>query len=374
MSNFFRRISIKKTKRRLPPPGTSPGSLQPAEGALPPKIDVYSFSPSFFEKVEVSSFEEIKTILHNHPSEIHWIDVKGLGDSSLLETIRDEFSVSTLILEDILHTHQRPKLEEFEDHLFATSRMLCLNSKLQLENEQISFLLTERVLLTFQENYEDCLDPVRKRLLEGKGNIRIGGTSYLMYALMDLILDNYFILINRFGDELDSLEELLYRRPGKSITYDAQQIKRALITVRRAVWPERDKINDMLRSSSPLITDHTKTFLRDVYDHSMQIIDLVESYKEIATSVIDMYLSFMSNRTNEIMRVLTVISSIFIPLTFIAGVYGMNFADKNPETGQVLEKNMPELYSENGYLYTMFVMGFIALVQVIYFWRKGWLK
>lgn len=374
MANLFRRISIKKTKRRLPPPGTSPGSLQPTEGALPPKIDMYSFSSSFFDKVKVTSFDEIKAVLRKYPSEIHWIDVKGLGDSSLLETIRDEFSVSSLILEDILHTHQRPKLEEFEDHLFATSRMLCLNSKLQLENEQISFLLTERVLLTFQENYEDCLDPVRKRLLEGKGNIRIGGTSYLMYALMDLILDNYFLLINRFGDELDSLEELLYRRPGKSITYDAQQIKRALITVRRAVWPERDKINDMLRSSSPLITDHTKTFLRDVYDHSMQIIDLVESYKEIATSVIDMYLSFMSNRTNEIMRVLTVISSIFIPLTFIAGVYGMNFANKNPETGKVLEKNMPELYSENGYLYTMLVMGFIALIQIVYFWRKGWLK
>nr|WP_242689076.1 magnesium/cobalt transporter CorA [Pedobacter sp. SYSU D00535] len=306
--------------------------------------------------------------------EIHWVDVRGLGDSALLKHIQESLGVSALVLEDIIHTHQRPKLEEYDDYLFAISRMICLNKDLLLENEQISFLVTKKVLYTFQENYEDCLEPVRKRLREGKGNIRVGGTSYLMYAVMDIILDNYFFLINRFGEELDTLEERLYRRPEKSITYEAQQIKRAFITVRRAVWPERDKINDMLRSTSPLITKNTKFFLRDLYDHSMQIIDLVESYKEITTSLIDMYLSFVSNRTNEVMRVLTVISSVFIPLTFIAGVYGMNFAYEDPKTGKVLPGNMPELYAENGYLYTMLVMALIALLQLIYFWRKGWLK
>jgi len=358
----------------MPPPGSSPGLLEVSKGALSPRITVYTFSSNIFEIDTAQDFDGIKEVLRKNAGRSHWIDVQGLGDIKLLESIREEFKVSSLILEDILHTHQRPKLEEFDDYVFATSRMIGLNQNLQLENEQISFLLTENILFTFQENYEDCLDPVRKRLKEGKGNIRKSGSSYIMYALMDMILDNYFFLISRFGEELETLEERLYRRPDKSITYEAQQIKRALIVLRRAAWPERDKINDMLRSSSPLITDNTKTFLKDVYDHSMQVIDLVESYKEITTSLIDMYLSFVSNRTNEIMRVLTVISSIFIPLTFIAGVYGMNFAREDPKTGKVLTNNMPELYSEHGYVYTMLVMGIIAVLQLIYFWRKGWLK
>lgn len=358
----------------MPPPGTTPGSLKVSENALPPKIIIFSFSKNTYVQDEITDFAHLLQILQNHPDETHWVDIRGLGDSQLLKNIQAHFGVSALVLEDIIHTHQRPKLEEFDDYLFATSRMICLDENLQLENEQLSFILKEKVLFSFQENYTDCLDPVRARLKEGKGGIRTSGTSYLMYALMDMILDNYFYLINRFGDELDTLEERLYRRPDRSITYEAQQIKRAFITVRRAAWPERDKINDMLRSASPLITEHTKLFLKDVYDHSMQIIDLVESYKEITSSLIDMYLSFVSNRTNEVMKVLTVISSIFIPLTFIAGVYGMNFAYQDPETGKVLHKNMPELYAENGYLYTMLGMALIALLQILFFWRKGWFR
>ncbi|MEJ6978921.1 magnesium/cobalt transporter CorA [Pedobacter sp. P351] len=370
----FRRITIKKSKRTMPPPGTTPGSLKVSEDALPPKIRVYTFSKSFFLQTEIKEFNDLLKILEEHPDEIHWVDVKGLGDTQLLKNIQDRFGVSALVLEDIIHTHQRPKLEEFDDYLFATSRMITLDDEMQVDNEQVSFILTKQVLFTFQEHYTDCMDPVRGRLKEGKGNIRISGTSYVMYSLMDIILDNYFFLMNRFGDELDTLEERLYRRPDKSITFEAQQIKRAFITVRRASWPERDKINDMLRSSSPLITDHTKLFLKDIYDHSMQIIDLVESYKEITNSLIDLHLSFLSNRTNDVMKVLTIMSSIFIPLTFIAGVYGMNFSYSDPETGKILHKNMPELYAENGYLYTLIGMGIIALLQIMFFWRKGWFR
>jgi magnesium transporter len=358
----------------MPPPGTLPGSLKVSEDSLKPKITIHSFSSNFYDVMEVTDFSRLLEILAESPSQTHWIDVRGLGDSELLKNIQAHFGISALVLEDIIHTHQRPKLEEFEDYLFAISRMICLDKELQVENEQVSFILKENNLFTFQEDYTDCLEPVRARLKEGKGNIRTGGASYIMYSLMDMILDNYFYLMNRFGDELDTLEERLYRRPDRSITYEAQQIKRAFIVVRRAAWPERDKINDMLRSESPLITEHTKVYLKDLYDHSMQIIDLVESYKEITSSLIDMYLSFVSNRTNEVMKVLTVISSIFIPLTFIAGVYGMNFSYQHPETGKVLEKNMPELYSENGYIYCMIGMGIIALLQVIFFWRKGWFR
>jgi magnesium transporter len=358
----------------MPPPGTGPGSMLVSEDALQPKIVVYTFSKDFFDLKEVTAFDELLEVVQQHPSDKHWVDIRGLGDSQLLKNIQANFGISALVLEDIIHTHQRPKLEEFDDYLFAISRMICLNRDLQVENEQVSFILKENILFTFQEDYTDCLEPVRARLKIGKGSIRTGGTSYLMYSLMDMILDNYFFLINRFGEELDTLEERLYRRPDKSITIEAQEIKRAFITVRRAAWPERDKINDMLRSSSPLITDHTKLFLKDVYDHSMQIIDLVESYKEITSSLIDMYLSFVSNRTNQVMKVLTIISSIFIPLTFIAGVYGMNFAYQDPSTGKVLHNNMPELYAENGYLYTCIVMAVIAVAQLIFFWHKGWFR
>ena len=358
----------------MPPPGTGPGSLQVSEDALQPKIIIYTFSKEFYDSKEITSFSELLQVVEQYPTDKHWVDIRGLGDSQLLKNIQSSFDISALVLEDIIHTHQRPKLEEFEDYLFAISRMICLNKDLQVENEQVSFILKENILFTFQENYTDCLEPVRVRLKHGKGGFRTDGTSYLMYALMDMILDNYFFLINRFGEELDTLEERLYRRPDKSITIEAQEIKRAFITVRRAAWPERDKINDMLRSNSPLITDHTKLFLKDVYDHSMQIIDLVESYKEITSSLIDMYLSFVSNRTNQVMKVLTIISSIFIPLTFIAGVYGMNFAYQDPATGKVLHNNMPELYAENGYLYTMIVMAVIAIAQLIFFWHKGWFR
>ena len=303
----------------MPPPGTTPGSLKVSEDALSPKIIVYTFSRNVFIETEIVDFDHLLTIFKDNPSETHWVDIRGLGDTQLLRNVQAEFGVSALVLEDIIHTHQRPKLE-------------------------------------------------------GKGNIRISGTSYVMYSLMDIILDNYFFLLNRFSDELDTLEERLYRRPDKSITFEAQQIKRAFITVRRAAWPERDKINDMLRSNSPLITEHTKVFLKDIYDHSMQIIDLVESYKEITGSLIDLYLSFVSNRTSDVMKVLTIISSVFIPLTFIAGVYGMNFSYTDPETGKTLQRNMPELYHENGYVYTLIVMAVIALLQILFFLRKGWFR
>ncbi|RZL40928.1 MAG: magnesium/cobalt transporter CorA [Pedobacter sp.] len=279
-----------------------------------------------------------------------------------------------MVLEDITRTYQRPKYEEYGSYDFAVSRMLYLDEENSLENEQLSFVLTKNTLFTFQDKYEDCLDAVRKRLEIGKGTIRTGGSSYLMYALMDMIVDEYFSVLGFWSGELDDIEDRLLDKPERSIMFDTQSIKRQLITVRRSAWPERDKMNDMLRSDSPLITDQTKMFLRDAYDHCIQIIDMVESLKEISASNIDMYLSIISNRMNEIMKVLTIISSIFIPLTFIAGIYGMNFSREDPVTGKVLPQNMPELYQEHGYLYTMIVMGIIAVVQVVYFWRKGWFK
>ena len=251
---------------------------------------------------------------------------------------------------------------------------MYVNKGLEIENEQVSFILLPHLLISFQESYTSTFEPVIRRLEGGKGNIRVAGTSYLLYTLLDVIVDNYFTLIYKLGDELETIEQLLYRKADKSLMFQTQNIKREMIIIRRAAWPERDKINDMIRSESGLITKTTKTFLKDTYDHCMQIIDLVESYKDLTTSLVDMNLSLISHRMNEIMKVLTIISSIFIPLTFIAGIYGMNFAYQDPETGKILSGNMPELYSEHGYLYTMLGMLLIAVIQMIYFWRKGWLN
>ncbi len=369
----IRRIKI-KSKKHAPIPGACPGSIGSYEGALPPKITAYAYDTNHFFSEEITNATELDLHFDTYSLLKHWINIRGLGDLELLEYIGKKFNIHNLVLEDIVNTQQRPKLDEYEGYLFAISRMLYVNADLEIENEQISFILLPQVLISFQENYNNCIEPVVNRLKLGKGNIRISDISYMMYSLMDVVIDNYFSLIYKLGEELETLEELLYRKPDKSLMHQIHSIKRAMIMIRRAAWPERDKINDMIRSDSKLISKGTKTFLRDAYDHCMQVVDMVESYKDITTSLIDMNLSFISNRMNEIMKVLTIISSIFIPLTFIAGIYGMNFAYQDPITHKILNKNMPELYAENGYVYTMIIMLVIAILQIIYFWRKGWLS
>ena len=331
----IRRIHL-KSKKYIPLPGSSPGVVQLYKGALQPQFTAYAYSTSEYYTEEFKTIEELDQFFKKHPDLTQWIDIRGIGDLALYDYIEKKFKLHKLVLEDIANIQQRPKIDEYEEYIYAVSRMLYVDSGLEIENEQISFLLFPNRLISFQENYTQKFDPVIHRLISGKGNIRTGGSSYMLYQ--------------------------------------TQAIKRAMIMIRRTAWPERDKVNDMIRSDSKLINKQTKTFLKDTYDHCMQVIDLVESYKDITTSLIDMNLSFISNRMNEIMKVLTIISSIFIPLTFIAGVYGMNFAYQDPKTGKVLEYNMPELYSENGYLYAMGIMVLIAIVQMIYFWRKGWLS
>lgn len=369
----IKRIRVKSNNIRTIP-GSSPGSLAIPDSDQKPRIVIQSYNADECIEHVITRYAEIEEQTAKYPNHTHWINVQGLGDVELFNYLEQTYHIHKLILEDIISTRQRPKLDESEHYLFAVSRYLYINEEQEIENEQLSFLLMPQILISFQNTKTSCFKPVLNRLKTDKGSIRTGGSSYMLYALMDLVVDDYFELINRLGDELETLEELLYRRPQKSMMYDIQSIKRAMISIRRAVWPERDKINDLIRSESPLIIKETKTFLRDTYDHTMQIIDLVESYRDITTGLIDMNLSFISNRMNEIMKVLTIISSIFIPLTFIAGVYGMNFAYQDPETGKVLHKNMPELYMEHGYEYALVAMLVIAILQLIYFWRKGWLS
>lgn len=363
----------KRQRYALPDAGASPGMVYIDAQALKPVIKLHRYNTTSYDVQELSGLSRLRTLISD-TAYTYWVEIKGFNSMAMFDVLNKDFGINKLVLEDITRTYQRPKADEYENYVFAISRMLRLDENNNIDNDQFSFLLGKNVLFTFQERYEDCLEPVRTRLKGGKGNIRIAGASYLMYALMDIIIDKYFEILGAWGDELDLIEDRLFDKPDRSVMFDTQFIKRNLISVRRVAWPERDKLNDLLRSDSPFVTEQSKLFIKDAYDHCIQIIDLVESLKEISASNIDMYLSIISNRMNEIMKVLTIISSIFIPLTFIAGIYGMNFAAEDPVTGKIMPQNMPELYQPHGYVYTMVIMGLIAILQIVYFWRKGWFK
>jgi magnesium transporter len=361
-----------KINKRAGNVGDRPGLIRVPEGALKPHIKIYSYND---KELVSSTGENISTIfdqLHECTDHTHWIKINGLGDAKLIEEIGRRLEISDLVLEDIMNTHQRPKFDEYEQYVFGTSRLITSDTNCELTNAQFSVIVKDNMVISFEEAYEENFEGLEKRLKGKNSPIRTLGPGFICYALFDTIIDWYFVALNQIGDELEAIEDRIYEKADKSIMYDTQHLKRTLISLRRASWPERDKINDMIRTESPLITKETKTYLRDAYDHCIQIIDLIESYKEISASNIDLYLSMVSNRMNEIMKVLTIISVIFIPLTFVAGVYGMNFAPVDPDTNHRLPTNMPELYEPHGYLYCVGVMLLIGLLQVLFFWKKGW--
>jgi magnesium transporter len=352
--------------------GERPGAINIPDDALKPIISVYSYNA---KELVTAQGHDIKVVLDQFKKctdHTHWIQIKGLGDAKLIEDIGTHLNLNPLVLEDIVNTHQRPKFDEYDDYVFSVSRQIYFNDDNELCNNQFSTLVKSNLILSFEETHVDHFEAVKARLAGGKGAIRTAGPGYMCYALSDTIIDTYFVLLARIGDELDGIEDRLYTNADKSIMYDTQQLKRTLIILRRITWPERDKINDILRTENSLVTAEVKMFLKDAYDHCIQVMDLIENYKEIANSVIDLYLSMVSNRMNEIMKVLTIISVIFIPLTFVAGIYGMNFARIDPITNKQMPYNLPELYSPHGYFFALGGMAIIAIIQVIVFWKKGW--
>lgn len=370
MGDITKRVRHRPKKRNLNV-GARPGSIIIPEDALPPQIVIYSFNQSDLQTSKGKDIETITKQIAQCPDHTHWIKINGIGDAKLMEDIGEFLGINQLVLEDIVNTHQRPKFDEYEGYVFGTSRIIYFNDKDELVNCQFSGIVKDNIVISFEESHVDYFEVVTTRLKAGKGIIRTGGPGYIFYALTDTILDNYFVLLSKLGDMIDTTEDKLYQRPDKSIMFDAQHLKRTLIIIRRSCWPERDKINDMIRSESPEITKETKLFLRDAYDHCIQAMDMVESYKEVTSSIIDLYLSMVSNRMNEIMKVLTIISVIFIPLTFIAGIYGMNFSREDTH-GHIIRDNMPELYVQHGYVYALIGMFLIGAFQVFIFWRKGW--
>ena len=344
----------------------APGSLSIEPDAYPTEINIFDYTPERIDHSKGLTAQEIIPYLDTES--VSWIDIQGLGDEKVLRQIGEIFQLPLLVLEDIVNVPQRPKLELYPDFLLITTQMVMAKKK-GFWTEQVSFILGKNYLLTIQEEpLRDPFDPVRNRLERNIGLIRQLGEGYLCYALIDAIIDNFFPVLEAYGDRLEILEEEAITKPNNRTLKKIYKIRRELLAFRRLVWPQREIFNSLIRDGSEHIDPSILNYVRDCYDHTIQIIDVIETYRELASGLTDVYLSATGNKMNEIMKVLTIISTIFIPLTFIAGVYGMNFnTEKSPY-------NMPELNSYWGYFICLGIMLFISIVQVYIFWKKGWFQ
>lgn len=361
------------TKRRNSP-GSPPATLSPhlVDGQVrKPAIQIIEYDGEHFEEREIHDMNELAAHLDN--PFVTWINIDGLGDVEALKLLGEKFHLHPLALEDVLNTGQRPKIEIGPDYLFIVAQMVYQNREATICGEQISLFMGKNFLITVQEEGEyDVFEPVRVRIRGGRGTIRNLKEDYLTYALMDSIIDHFYPVLEDIGSKIEILEDELLERPSRTMVQTLHEYKRSLTQIRRFVWPLRDVVNSLLHERSGHITQSTQVYLRDCYDHTVQLMDLVETYKEITAGLMELYHSSVGLRTNEVMRVLTVITSIFIPLTFIVGIYGMNFAPTTPD-GKALPLNMPELYQPHGYIGLMAIMAVIAVVQLIVFRKMKWL-
>jgi magnesium transporter len=347
-------------------PGTPPATLisKAKTDGKPPVITLIRYGGDSIFEGEFDTFEGL--MQSYDPSMVNWINVDGLGDVELLRKLGDAFNIHPLALEDVLNTTQRPKAEQYPDHFFIVSEMIYEVDR-RVTLEQLSIFLGKSYVLTIQEESQhDVFEQVRSRLRAGRGYARKMKSDYLAYALLDATVDQFYPILEALGESVEKIEAELLRKPSREALRRLYETKRLLLQLRRTAWPQREIFNTLIRDDSGLISKETQVFLRDCYDHTSQIIDMLESYRDLAAGLMDVYLSSLTFRTNEIMRVLTVISSIFIPLTFLAGVYGMNFNTEYP-------LNMPELNWPFGYLLCLAAMASIAAGMIIFFKRRNWL-
>jgi magnesium transporter len=345
------------------PPGSPPGSLVSDPNAPSPVIRVIGYAPDGIREQEVADLSPIEQYLAAYP--VTWVNVDGLGDPAILSELGEMFSIHILALEDVNNPHQRAKVEQYPDNLFVVARMVGIADR--LETEQLSLFLGKNYVLTFQERPGDSFDPVRDRIRRAGGRVRSAGPDYLAYALIDALIDNYFPVLEQYGERLETLEDEVITRPEPGLVAQIHEIKRDLLTLRRAVWPLRETVNSLVRDPTPLIRDETRIYFRDCYDHTVQIIDLLENYRDIASGLMEVYLSSVSNRLNAIMKILTMFTAFFIPLSLIAGIYGMNF------NGAISPLNMPELNWYLGYPFALGLMAIVAIGMLLFFRSKGWL-
>jgi len=361
--DLLRPVSWVGARRRRPPPGSSPGILIADPLAPPPVVRMQAWGPDGIEEAEGFDPERLAAWRTRWP--VVWLDVDGLGDVQLIERIGEMFGLHRLALEDVVNVGQRAKVERYPNHLFVVGQLTTLEGRVRIE--QVAIFLGRGFVVTFQERPGDSLEPIRARARSGRGRIRVAGPGYLTYAITDAIVDHYFPILEAFGDRLDALEEEIIRKPTQATMQRIHEIRRNLMILRRNIWPMRETLSGLTRDPGEFFEDEDKLYLQDCYDHTIQVMDLLESYREVASGLMDIYLSSLSHRMNEVMKVLTVFSAIFIPLGFIAGVYGMNF---DPSRSPL---NMPELAWRYGYPFALALMATVALGLLTFFWRKGWI-
>ncbi|WP_445731371.1 magnesium/cobalt transporter CorA [Mariniflexile sp.] len=350
---------IKKHHKKL---GKAPGSVIYTGEKATKKlfIDVFDYNMEKCVEKELTTIEE--TFSFKLSDSVTWINLNGLNHVTEIEKLGHHFNLHPLVIEDIVSISQRPKIDEYEDYLFVVVKMLYIDKDDTIASEQVSFVLGNGYVLSFQESEGDVFDAVRERIRQGKGRARGLQADYLLYILMDAIVDHYFTVIETLGDKIEDFEDDIFLgNVSKTVNRDIQDLKREILRVRRAIFPLREVINRIEKHESPLIQPKTKTFFRDIYDHIIQVSENIDIYREMIWSLMDMYMTTISNRMNEVMKVLTIMASIFIPLTFIAGIYGMNF------------DNIPELHYKYSYYILWGVMITIFLGMLYYFKRKKWL-
>ncbi|MGM0770762.1 MAG: magnesium/cobalt transporter CorA [Halobacteriota archaeon] len=342
--------------------GDAPGTLTHIgkKHLKEPEITSIDYDADSFQEISAHHVEE--TYALKDSKKVSWINICGVHEVELIEKIGTHFGIHPLVLEDIVHTDQRPKVEFFEPYIYIVLKMLTYDrNKEELTSEQVSIIFGPDFVISFQEVIGDTFEPIRERLRLSKGRVRKQGSDYLAYALLDSIIDNYFIMLEKIGEDIEALDDELLENPTPRTVEHIHRLKKEIIFLRRFVWPLREVVSSMQREESPFIKESTTIFLKDVYDHIVQVMDTIESYRDVLSTMLDLYLSTTSNKMNDIMKVLTIIATIFIPLTFIAGIYGMNF------------EHMPELGWQWGYPGVWIVMITVAIGMLGYFKKLKWL-
>ena len=353
--------------KRYHPPGTSPGTLQHHEKrrGSPLRLSVIDYTEGEFTECELATAEESRHYLENDT--LTWIHVQGDAEAETIRQLGACFGLHPLALEDVINSGQRPKVDDYDEHLFIVMSHAARDAGAgSVQMEQVSVFAGRNFLISFHPGGNDPFEPVRRRLRNDGGRIRGRGIDYLLYALLDLIVDEGFPVLELLGDDIEQLENELLDKPTRDLLPRLHQLKRTLLIMRRMLWPQREVVNSLLRDDSGIISDEHQIYFRDCYDHTIQVMDLIETYRDVITGLVDIYLSSVSYRLNEIMRVLTVIATIFIPLTFIVGVYGMNFHNGDSPWA------MPELRWYYGYpLVWLLIIG-VLVGMLIYFRRRRW--
>ncbi|MBI9034309.1 MAG: magnesium/cobalt transporter CorA [Bacteroidales bacterium] len=352
----------KKTKKQSSKMGLPPGSVLFIGEVHSDEVQllIMDYSKEQVEEFRDVEIEKLKSLKDSDT--VSWINIHGIHDTKKLKSIGDIFGIHPLVLEDIVNTEHRPKFEDYGNYLFFTQRILKLDSQtLDIESNQVSFIMGLNYVISFQEKSVGIYDPLRKRIRDSMGKIRSKGADYLLYALIDIVVDNYYVASEEISQQIETLEEAIIVNPGVDISSQNQDLRRVLLNLRKSITPMREALLSMINSDNSLIQEVNIKYFNDVYDHSIHMLDSLDTYREINSSIRDMYLSGLSERANKVMQMLTLIATIFIPLTFIAGIYGMNF------------DHMPELHWKYGYFTMLGMMAIITFSLIIFFRKKKWL-